>query len=201
MTRVPGNVIDGRSLPFPAGTYIGKLSEAKNEWYASDRKNNPDKKDGVRLVLTFKEITPVEGPNVGARPMIQRIDVVVPPKNGRDAISLVDVTEFDDSIPFNLRQSATLLSQLALAWGAITRDADGSSDVDFDQFIASLEGGVFNGREVMFGVEQRQVESKTGSLPSRPSPVSVPSRARRKRRPLRPLRQRSLAACVPAPRT
>jgi hypothetical protein len=160
MTRVSGNVIEGKSPPFPAGTFIGRLAEGKNEWYASDR-NNPDKKDGVRLILTFKENSPVEGPVVGARPMIQRLDIVLPPKAGKDSISLVDVTEIDDSTPFQLRQTATLLSQLALAWGAITRTDDGSADVDFNQFISDLEAGVYNAREVMFSVEQRTVESKT----------------------------------------
>jgi len=163
--KIPSHVAEGKSPPFPEGTFVGKLIEAKQEWYASDTKNAPDKKDSARLTLTFKEITPVEGPQVGARPLMQRLDIVRPPKPGQTPISIVDVTEWDDSIPYGIRQSATLFSQLGLALGAASFDATGNVDVDLDEFITALSGGVFTNREVLFTVEQRSYDSKTRKNP------------------------------------
>jgi len=153
-TRYNSNVVEGKSPPFPAGTFIGTLTEAKSEWYASDNKQ-PDKKDSVRINLQFKEITPVEGPQVGSRPLAQRVDVV------RAGVSIVDIAEIDDSVPFQLRQAITLVLQLALALGAASSNGDGTVDFDMGPFLESLEAGVHNGHPVMFAVEQRSYASKT----------------------------------------
>ena len=166
--KIPSHIAEGKSPPFPAGTYVGKLTEAKQEWYASDAKNKPDTKDSARLQLTFKEITPVEGPQVGARPLMQRLDIIRPAQVGGPAISIVDVAQsgqWDESIPFGIRQSAALFSQLALAFGAASVDGTGNVDVELDEFITALSGGVFNNREVLFTVEQRTYASKTQKNP------------------------------------
>lgn len=155
MTRYTSNVVEGKSPPFPAGTFIGTLKEAKSEYYASDSKQ-PDKKDAVRVNLAFKEITPVEGPNVGARPLTQSINVV---RGGQSIVEIADPT--DESVPFPLRQAITLTLQLALALGAATVNGDGTVDFDIGPFLESLEAGVHNGHPVMFSVEQRSYNSKT----------------------------------------
>jgi len=154
MTRYASNTVEGKSPPFPAGTFIGTLTEAKSEWYASDAKQ-PDKKDSVRINLSFKEITPVEGPQVGSRPLAQRVDIV------RAGTSIVEIQEVDDSVPFQLRQAITLFLQLALAVGAASANGDGTVDFDMGPFLESLEAGVHNGHPVMFAVEQRSYNSKT----------------------------------------
>lgn len=154
--RIPQHIVDGKSPPFPAGTFEGALGEVKDEWYPSDRKNKPDTNDSFRLAIGFTDIATLDGPTVGKRPLIQRIDII------RAGHSLVDVTEFNDDVPFSLRQSATLLSQLAIAVGAATPAADGSGlDVNMEQFIEQLQAKLFQGRRVVFEVQQRTYDSKT----------------------------------------
>jgi hypothetical protein len=160
MTRYSSNVVEGKSPPFPAGVFVGKLTEAKEEWYSSD-KTNPDGKDSVRLNLTFKEITPLDGaPQVGTRPLGQRIDVVVKKQ------SIVEIEDLEDpAVPFNLRQSATLVIQLALALGVATRNGDGTLDFEMGPFLEALSAGNFTNQSVRFAVEQRQYGSKTQKNP------------------------------------
>lgn len=153
-TRVPANIVDGKSPPFPPGSYVGTLTTVATEWYASDRKNAPDTKDSLRLALTFKEITPVDGTPVGNRPLIQRVDVV------RKNQHIAEITEFGEETHFAFRQAYTLLSQLALALNAVQRNGDGSLDLDTQQFLDGLQGGVYNNQTVMFVVEQRSYDSK-----------------------------------------
>lgn len=163
MTRIPGSL--GKQQPFPQGTFIGTLSEAKGEWYASDGKNAPDTKDCYRVVVTLKEITPADSdsPNVGNRPCLQRIDVIRPRPNvtPKQYVSIVDVTEWDDTVPFGLQQSAALLRDLAVSLEAAALTEDGDVDLDLEQFIEGLTGGVFKGQSVKFAVSQRTYDSKT----------------------------------------
>ncbi len=162
MTRIPMSL--GKQQPFPQGTFIGTLSDAKGEWYASDAKTAPDTKDSYRIVVTLKEITPADddSPQVGNRPCSQRIDVVRPRPNTqpKEIVSIVDVTEWNDTVPFGLQQSAALLRDLAISLGAATV-TDEAVDFDLEQFLEALPGGVFKGQTVMFAVSQRTYDSKT----------------------------------------
>jgi hypothetical protein len=152
--KFPQSIRDGKSPPFPAGSFVGSLSDITQDWYAADR-NAPDKKDSMRFVLTLKEITPLpESPVVGARPCIQRVDIV------HKGTSIVDIHDWEDSsVAFQLRQSGTLLIQLAEALGIASDNPE--DDFDLNAFLEALTSGVYKNRTVGFSVEQRTYDSKT----------------------------------------
>lgn len=149
--RVPSNIVEGRSSPFPAGTFYGALGEVKDRW-VQDRET----KQNIRMVfdVTLKDITPIEGPNVGNRPCRQSFTII----NGEQ--SLVDIVEFDDSVNFGLRQSAGLLAQLATALGAARADIEGNVTLDMEAFLEDLKNGNYAGAQLLFEVTHRTWKPK-----------------------------------------
>ena len=157
--RVPGSVATGKRPPFPEGTFAGTLTDVKEAW--NDDQNACD------LLLTFSENTAVEGPEVGARPKMQRITVVYHDgDSGHASVPLADIEEFTDDTPFRLRDAATLLTQLAVAIGAAAPEENNDVEFDMGQFIESLTGGVFKGETVIYGVRHRY--AKTDKKKERP---------------------------------
>lgn len=148
---VPRNVIEGRSAPFPAGVYLGRLNEAKEAW-SEDQKS-------LNVSVQIRDITALDGPNVGARPYSQRLAIVA---KGYNVVDLKDFT--DDNIPFPIRTSAGLLTQIAIAFGAATVTPEGAR-VDLDRFLQDLVAGAYKDRVVQFSVEQRSFDSKTQKTP------------------------------------
>jgi hypothetical protein len=146
---VPQNILEGKGLPFPAGTYISADNTVTQVW--NEDKTNLD------FVLKLQENKPIEGSEVGKRPMTQRITVIF--KNQ----SVVDVKAFDENTPFALQRSATLLSQLAVALGVATprSAAEGGGVVfDIENFLAGLASGLYTKQTVGFEVYHRPWKSK-----------------------------------------
>lgn len=145
-TRVPANVVDGKSPPFPMGAFVGTLTEIKDAW-SEDQKN-------LDFATTFKDNVSTDGTvNVGKRPFTQRIPVI-----SKDE-SVVDVQDWENT-SFILRRGATLLTQLAIAVGAVSKNEDGSADVNMEEFLQSLKAGLYNGRQIGFEVIHENWTSK-----------------------------------------
>lgn len=146
--RVPGNVVDGRSSPFPQGNFLGTLGEVKENW-SEDGKN-------LDYTIALNSITPIDpqSPQVGARPFTTRITVIFQNQ------SIVDLIEFTDTTPFALQRAASVASQLAVSLGYATRGTDGSVDFNTEEFLENLLTGSYKGRQVGFEVTHRNWTSK-----------------------------------------
>jgi len=142
MSRIPGHVVAGTGSPFPAGVFLGRLADVKDT-YSEDGKS-------LDFAMQFQDITPIEGPQVGARPFTQRITIIT------NELSVVDVQEFNDEVPFRLRDAATLISQLAIALGyQMTVNADKSIEFNMEEFLENLQSGIYKDRVLGFEVRQR----------------------------------------------
>lgn len=155
MAKVPSYVRTGKRAPFPAGTFIGQLTKVTDQW--------SDDQADLALLLEFRNITPADAnsPNVGARPKMQRIQCIF------EKQALAEIPDFsDENIPMTLRSSATLVIQLAEAFGVAQKPATDTqdSDFEFEPFLTDLAAGVYNNRTVIFEVANRAWKSKkTGS--------------------------------------
>jgi hypothetical protein len=145
--NIPQNILDGKSPPFPAGTYVSKENEVKQVW-------SEDKKS-LDFQITLKDNAPVEGSQIGKRPMVQRITVIYKEKG------LVDVTTFDQDTPFPLQRGAGLLGTLAQAVGAATANPEGGATLDVENFLGGLASGLYAKNAVGFEVQHRAWKSKT----------------------------------------
>lgn len=144
---VPQNVLEGRGTPFPTGTYISAENAIQQVW-------NEDKTQ-LDFVFKFSENSPVEGANVGKRPMTQRVTIIF--KNQ----SVVDIATFDENTPFALQRSAGLLAQLALALGVAQPNPNGGGvTFDIENFLAGLASGLYSKATVGFEVYHRAWKSK-----------------------------------------
>ena len=148
MSHIPAHVATGRRSPFPAGVFAGTLKDVKENW--------SEDKTGLFLLLTLGDVTPADekSPNVGSRPKIQRLSIIF------DNVSVVDIEVFDDNVPMTLSQSAGLITMLAKAFGVAVANADGSVDYDMGEFLEDLMGKVYNGKNVIFEVQNRSWKSK-----------------------------------------
>ena len=148
MARIPAHVASGRRAPFPAGVFTGKLTKCDENW--------SEDKTGLAYVITFSDNAPfdADSPDVGARPKMQRLQIIF------NNVSLVDIVEFDDKVPFALANAATLITQLAEALGVVQPDADGSVDLDIEPFLQDLMAGAFDGSVVVFEVKHRAYASR-----------------------------------------
>lgn len=144
--QVPKDVLEGRSTPFPSGSYLSHSNKVEQKW--SEDKTNLD------FVFTLSENTPIEGANVGKRSLTDRITVIF---KGQ---SVVDLKGFDDNTPFALRRAATILSQLAQAWGISQPTAEGGVTFDIESFMAGLVSGLYAKQPVAFEVYHRAWTSK-----------------------------------------
>src|SRR5258707_7304981 len=116
-TRIPSHVAEGRASAFPAGTYMGRLDQVKESW--SEDKTN------LTYAVWFREITALEGGReVGNRPFRQQLKII------NNNVLIVDIAEFDDTVPFMLSRSAGLIAQLAIALGEAQVDPK-TRDVTF----------------------------------------------------------------------
>lgn len=147
--RVPKHIIEGRGNPFPQGLFLGRLVEVKDNW-SEDQKN-------LDYVLTFQDIAPIEGPQVGARPFTQRVTVIFQDQ------SVVDIEQFDESVPFALQRSAGLITQLAraLEFPFVEATPDDTADFNAEEFLENLAAGFYKDRVVGFAVRHRSWKSKT----------------------------------------
>jgi hypothetical protein len=145
--RVPGHIVDNKGQPFPQGTFLGRLAEVKDSW-SEDGKS-------AEYILTFRDNSPVDGPNVGARPFTQRIQVVYQDQ------SIVDITEFGERTPFSLQRAAGLVAQLAVALGYATRSLDGSVEFNTEELLENLLTGAYKDRQLGYEVKHRNWKSKT----------------------------------------
>lgn len=145
--RVPGHIVDNKGQPFPQGVFLGRLAETKDQWSEAG--------ESAEYILTFRDNTPVEGPNVGARPFTQRIQVVYQNQ------SIVDITEFGEKTPFSLQRAAGLVAQLAVALGYATRSIDGSVEFNTEELLENLLTGAYKDRQLGFEVKHRNWKSKT----------------------------------------
>lgn len=148
MARIPAHVASGRRAPFPAGVFMGEITKVDENW--------SEDKTGLALVVTLSNITPfdADSPEVGARPKMQRLQVIF---NNQ---SLVDIVEFTDDVPFALANAATLVTQLAEALGVVQPNIDGSVDFEMEPFLNSLMAGEFLGNQVVFEVKHRAYASR-----------------------------------------
>lgn len=152
MTKIPAHVAEGRSSPFPAGTYMGRLNEVKESW--SEDKTN------LTYNVWFKEVTALEGGReVGNRPFRQQLKII----NNNE--SIVDIVEFNDQVPFMLSRSAGLIAQLALALNEAKVDPR-TRDVTFDMetFLENLAQGVYKDRTLVFEVQNRSYKRRDGTM-------------------------------------
>lgn len=146
--RVPGNVVDGRSSPYPQGNFLGRIKEVKDNW-SEDGKN-------CDYTITLGDNTPIDqkSPNVGARPFITRLTVIFQNQ------SIVEIVEFTDKTPYALQRTAGMVSQFAVALGYATRAADGSVDFNTEEFLENFLSGAYKDRQVGFEVNHRSWKSK-----------------------------------------
>lgn len=147
--KVPGHVAQGRRAPFPPGIFVGSLKAAQA---------NYDESGTAALLLTFRDIAPgdADSPNVNGRPKSQRVQIIDKnPKNPEELVMLADIAEFNDDVPLSLQRSATLLTQLALAFGVGTASPNGDVDVDMGTFLEDLENNVYADADVVFEVTHR----------------------------------------------
>lgn len=149
--RVPSAVVDRRPTPFPAGTYIGRISEV------GDRRSEDE--TWISLSMIFDEITPADDDTkeVGTRKYRARFTVV---QNG---VAVWDIEEFTDDTDFRLQQAAGLLSQLAVALGQAKILANKDVEIDMEDFCDGLLQGDFSGEEVMFSVGNRPYKGRDGT--------------------------------------
>lgn len=156
---VPKSVVEGRSGPFPVGTYIGVLAEAKERWF---KDSETGKETMLFLDLNFGNNAPLNGngQQVGARSFRPSIVLVTSNKERTKKFALVDITEFSDDTPFALQNAASMASQLALAFGAASIDQEGNVKFDLGSFIENLAAGAYKGRSVVFEVTHRAWKSK-----------------------------------------
>lgn len=145
---IPQNILEGRGSPFPAGTYTSTENAIQQVW--SEDKQNLD------FVFKFTGNAPIEGAEVGKRPLTQRVTVIF--KNQ----SVVDIKNFDENTPFALQRSASLLAQLALALGVAQPRPEGGVTFDIENFLAGLASGLYSKATVGFEVYHRAWKSKAG---------------------------------------
>src|SRR5512147_1536986 len=143
---VPQNVLEGKGLPFPAGTYLSAENQVTQLWNEA--------KDTLEFVVKLSGNTPIEGSDVGKRPMTQRITVIF--KNQ----SVVDVKNFDENTPFALQRAASVLGQLALALGVAQPRPEGGVAFDIENFLAGLASNLYAKNTIGFEVQHRPWTSK-----------------------------------------
>lgn len=149
MVFIPQHRLEGRPGPFPAGTYRGKLNKVTPRW----------SEDGANLYysLEFVDMTELETNKSISRPYRPIITAIF---NGQSVVDVTDVE--DESVPFQLRQSLSLLGSLAVAVGAATV-SQGGVDFSTGEFLQKLEDGAFNGIEVAVRVGNREYTARDGS--------------------------------------
>lgn len=159
MTKVPNRIVENRPQPFPEGSYMGRIKQVDERWN--------DEQTRLNFTVTIKDITVVEGDTEpGARPYRFRLPVIW------DGISLVDVEEFGDDVPFLLERSAGILAQLATALGVGKANELGDVEVDFQELLEGLQEGQFNDIDILFGVAHRTYKIKsTGKMAVDDSPA------------------------------
>lgn len=157
---IPRSVVEGRGQPFPAGTFIGTLKETKERWYKDEAGNNKT----LFLDLAFANITPIDGPQVGARMFKPSFQLIASVQRQGEVkatqYALVDIVEFNDQTPIGLAQTAGQAAQLAVAFNAATVAPNGDVQLDLPAFIENLAGGVYNGQQVIFELKQRAWTNK-----------------------------------------
>lgn len=156
---VPKSVVEGRSGPFPIGTYIGILGDVKERWF---KDNETGKETTLFLDLSFGNNAPLNGngTQVGARTFRPSIVLVTSNKEKTKKFALVDITEFSDDTPFALQNAASMASQLALAFGTAHIDTEGNVNFDLGAFIENLAAGAYKGRSIVFEITHRPWKSK-----------------------------------------
>lgn len=159
---VPRSVVEGRSGPFPLGTYIGVMQETKQRWF---KNNDTGKETTLFLDVTIGNNAPLDkGQQVGARTFRPSLTLVTTDQGGKKH-ALVDLTEFDgDNVPFALQQSAGVASQLAMAFGAASVDAAGNVSYDLGEFVEGLAANLYKGRSIVFEIVKHRpwTSKKTG---------------------------------------
>lgn len=152
MATVPGSVVKGRGTPFPQGVYVGSLNKLEEAW-SEDKKN-------LDFILTFRDNAPADenSPQIGARPLIQRVPVI---RSGRSVVDLSGDDFTSEEVPFPLRLAAGQIAQLVVALGGpCSIDEDDSVSFDIEAFMEGLQAGLYNGRSVGFEVIHRKWTSK-----------------------------------------
>ena len=145
--RIPAHIAGGRRSPFPKGVFVGTLNKVEDRW--------SDDKTDMALNLTFNNITPIDGPQVGSRHKFQRLQVIF---DGQSLVEIEDWTE--GKVPLALVDAAGLVTMLEEALGFALRNAGGENVADNEQFLEQLMAGVYNGRAVGFEVQNRTWKSK-----------------------------------------